>query len=381
MFLAAAPRDPRTARAGPRAERPRSCSLRIELPEAGRNANSTETRSVEIDPESRTRRIGGSERDASRRGGSRNRGRGSMAAGRVGRRMMSDSVILEVASNGVTSRAQNPAVPREPAGSAADALACFAAGAAVVHTHTHEPALPPRQGADLYLAAYRPVLAERPDALLYPTVAPGRTIEERYGHTALLAEARAIRFGVFDTGSVNLGAAAADGWPLAMDFVYTNSPNDIRHMAAVCLAHGLGPSVAVFEPGFLRVVLAAERAGVLPPGTLVKLYFSAGGYLGSGEPIFGAPPIREALEMYLAMLRGSRLPWAVAVIGGSLLASEIAPLAVARGGHLRVGLEDHFTAKSNVDEVRRAAALCAEHGRPLASCAETEQILGIPARA
>ena len=290
-------------------------------------------------------------------------------------------VILEVASNGITTRAQNPAVPREPKEIAEDALACFAAGAAIVHTHTNEPMLPPAEGAALYLEAYRPILAKRPDALLYPTVAPGRTIEERYGHTALLAEAGAIRCGALDTGSVNLGAALPDGWPMPMDYVYTNSPNDIRFMAELCRKHRLGPSVAVFEPGFLRVVLAAEKRGALPAGTLVKLYFSAGGYLGGGEPIFGAPPIREALEMYLAMLAGSKLPWAVAVIGGSLLDSAIARPALERGGHLRVGLEDFFTAKSNVDEVQRARALCQELGRPLATPTEAAALLALPARA
>jgi uncharacterized protein (DUF849 family) len=249
-----------------------------------------------------------------------------------------------------------------------------------VHTHTHEPALPPAEGAALYLEAYRPILAQRPDALLYPTVAPGRTIEERYGHTALLAQAGAIRCGALDTGSVNLGAVLPDGWPIPMDYVYTNSPNDIRFMAEVCRKQRLGPSVAIFEPGFLRVVLGAEKRGALPPGTLVKLYFSAGGYLGGGEPIFGAPPIREALELYLAMLAGSKLPWAVAVIGGSLLDSEIARPALERGGHLRVGLEDFFTAKSNVDEVERARALANELGRPLATCAEAAGILGLPLR-
>jgi uncharacterized protein (DUF849 family) len=292
---------------------------------------------------------------------------------------MSAPVILEVAANGVTTRTQNPAVPREPKEIAEDALACFAAGAAIVHTHTHEPVLPPAEGAALYLEAYRPVLAKRAGALLYPTVAPGRTIEERYGHTALLAEAGAIRCGALDTGSVNLGAAMPDGWPMPMDFVYTNSPNDIRYMANVCRQHALGPSVAVFEPGFLRVVLAAEKRGALPAGTLVKLYFSAGGYLGGGEPVFGAPPIPEALDLYLAMMNGSKLPWAVAVIGGSLLDSDIARLALERGGHLRVGLEDFFTAKSNVDEVQRAKTLCAELGRELATCAEAEKILGLPA--
>jgi uncharacterized protein (DUF849 family) len=293
---------------------------------------------------------------------------------------MTRHVILELAANGVTTRTQNPAVPREPKELAEDALACLAAGAAIVHTHTHEPALPPADAAALYLEAYRPVLAKRPDALLYPTVAPGRSIEERYGHTALLAEAGAIRCGALDTGSVNLGASMPDGWPMPMDYVYTNSPNDIRAMADVCRRHRLGPSVAVFEPGFLRVVLSAEKHGALPPGTLVKLYFSAGGYLAGGEPCFGAPPLREALDLYLAMLKDSRLPWAVAVIGGSLLDSEIVRPALERGGHLRVGLEDFFTAKSNLDEVRRASALCREFGRPLASCAEAASLLGLPSR-
>jgi uncharacterized protein (DUF849 family) len=285
-----------------------------------------------------------------------------------------------VALNGATTKEQNAMVPRAPEEIAADALACLEMGAAVVHTHTDGPALPPREGAELYLAAYRPILAARPDAILYPTVAIGGTIHERYDHTVHLAEAGAIRCGVFDTGSVNLGGSAADGWPVPLDFVYVNSPNDIRYMAEVCRAHRLGPSVAVFEPGFLRVVVSAWRAGVLPPGTLVKLYFSERGYLVGGDSIFGAPPIPEALELYLAMLRGVELPWAVAVIGGSVLDSPIAPLALARGGHLRVGLEDRTDATSNVDEVQRAARLVAAAGRRLATCGEAVDILGLPGR-
>jgi uncharacterized protein (DUF849 family) len=83
----------------------------------------------------------------------------------------------------------------------------------------------------------------------------------------------------------------------------------------------------------------------------------------------------------MAMLRGSGLNWAVAVLGGGIFDTPIAELAVQRGGHLRVGLEDHAGAMSNVDEVRKAKALCEKHGRQLATCAEAEKLLGIPARA
>lgn len=295
---------------------------------------------------------------------------------------MADSgpVILEVALNGVTSRERNPAAPRLPAEVAEDALRALAAGAAIVHTHTHDALRKPAEAAALYLEAYRPILAARSDAILYPTMGVGRTIDERYGHHDLLAEAGAIRAAVVDTGSVNLGEAGADGLPAPIDFVYVNSPADIRHMLETCARLHLGPSVAVFEPGFLRAVLAARRAGRLPAGTLVKLYFCERGYLAGGDPLFGVPAIPEALELYLAMLRGADLPWAVAVIGGSLLDSPLAEAALARGGHLRVGLEDDPDASSNADLVARAAALAARFGRRAATPAEAARILGIAPR-
>ncbi len=291
---------------------------------------------------------------------------------------MSAPVILEVALNGVTKKKQNAAAPETPAEIAADALACFAAGAAIVHTHTTRPSATPEDCAEQYLAAYRLVLAQKPDAILYPTVGFGIAGTARFDYAAHLAKAGAIRCSVLDPGSVNLGASGADGQPQPMDFVYVNSPNDIRHMTEICRKHGLGPSIAIFEPGFLRVILAMQRKGSLPPGALVKLYFAAGGYSSGGEPSFSAPPIREAFEMYLAMLRGSGLAWAVAVLGGPIFETPIAELALKNGGHLRVGLEDFGAAKSNLDEVRRARELCEKHGRKLATCAEAERLLGIP---
>jgi uncharacterized protein (DUF849 family) len=293
---------------------------------------------------------------------------------------MAAPVILEVALNGITTPEQNRAVPRLPAEIAADGLRCLAAGAAIVHTHTHDYMQPAEKAAALYLDAYRPILAERPDAILYPTAGFGPTAEERYRHHELLADAGAIRAGLLDPGSVNLGATGADGLPLPLDVVYVNAPTDIRHQIATCRRLGLGPSIAIFEPGFLRVIVACHRGGTLPPGALVKLYFSERGYFGEGDAMFSPPPILEALDLYLAMLRGIDVPWAVAVLGGSLLDSPIAAAALARGGHLRVGLEDCPAAGSNVAEVERARALAEAHGRRLATPAEAASLLGLPSR-
>lgn len=287
-------------------------------------------------------------------------------------------VVIEAAINGITTPEQNPAVPRLPDELARDALACFEAGASIVHTHTHEPLRPPEEAAALYAEAYTRVLEVRPDAILYPTMGVGDSIQARWNHHLPLAAAGLIRCGALDTGSVNLGASMPDGRPMPIDYVYTNSPLDIRTMMGECERLGLGPSTAIFEPGFLRVVLAAHAKGGLPAGTLVKFYFSASGYLGGGEPIFSAPPIPEALDLYLAMLGDAPLPWAVAVLGGSLLASPIADLALERGGHLRVGLEDFLDGPPNVEQVEAATRLCAKHGRPVASPGEAATLLGLP---
>ena len=84
----------------------------------------------------------------------------------------------------------------------------------------------------------------------------------------------------------------------------------------------------------------------------------------------------------LDLLDGVALPWSVSVWGGDLLATPIARRALERGGHLHVGLEEHFDPArkpTNEELVREAVSLCNEVGRPVASCAEAAQILALPA--
>jgi uncharacterized protein (DUF849 family) len=61
--------------------------------------------------------------------------------------------------------------------------------------------------------------------------------------------------------------------------------------------------------------------------------------------------------------------------------TPIARLALELGGHLHVGLEEHFDPDrkpTNLELVEEAVKLCAEVGRPVATTAQTEQILGLP---
>ena len=290
---------------------------------------------------------------------------------------MPSPVIIEAALNGGTPKRRNPNVPRTPDEVATDALRCLDAGAAIIHNHNDEPVVGGASGfhdPEPYRRAWRPILERRPDVILYPTMASGgphTSFDERYGHIVALAEERLLRVGLVDPGSVNVGPLGPDGLPMPVETPYINSLADARRMFDVCHRHALAPSISIFEPGFLRVVLAYHAAARLPRGSLVKLYFG-----GDGSP-FGLPPTLPSLEAYLAMLEPTGLPWSVAVLGGDVLGSGFARLALQRGGHLRVGLEDYAGDRqpTNLELVEEAVALCAEVGRDVATCTQAWDLL------
>src|SRR5579871_3282570 len=284
-------------------------------------------------------------------------------------------VIIEAAINGATTKERNPNVPVTPEEIAADALACFEAGASVIHNHIDLRDIGIAEAASRYLEAWRVVLAERPDALWYPTVHFGPPMS--YEHLVPLAQSGLLRVGLMDPGSVNLGRAGRDGVPVG-GIVYANSYETIARAFEICRSQRLGPSLAIYEPGFLRTALAYWRAGRLPQGAMVKFYFSTEHGL-TGAP-FGLPPTEKALDAYLELLEGTDLPWAVSVVGGDVVASDIAPVALERGGHLHLGLEFYGGDRTptNVELVTEAVRLCDKAGRAVATPAEAAAILRLP---
>jgi 3-keto-5-aminohexanoate cleavage enzyme len=289
-------------------------------------------------------------------------------------------VIIEAAINGATPKTRNPHVPRSPEEIAADGIICLEAGAAIVHNHNEEPVVGGRSGVhnpEPYAIAWRAILAKRPEALLYPTMASGgphTTIEERYAHLPALCEAGVLRVGLVDPGCVNVGGTDKDGLPQAIDATYINTFADARYMFDTCERLQLGPSISNFEPGFVRVLLRYAKAGRMPKGALVKFYF------GGENANFGLPPTLPALEAYLDMIKDTGLPWSVAVLGGDCVGSGMARLALERGGHVRIGLEDYAGPRTptNRELVEELVKLANAAGRPVADGDQAAAILGLP---
>jgi 3-keto-5-aminohexanoate cleavage enzyme len=253
-----------------------------------------------------------------------------------------------------------------------------ALGAAILHNHNDEPMFTADgvHAVEPYVAAWAPVLQRHPDVLLYPTMAAGARgipVERRWAHVEELAHRRMGGLTLVDPGSVNVGLTSDGTVPdLAAPGPYLNSYADLAHMFARTAALGAAPSISIFEPGFLRTALTWHRAGRVPPGAIVKLYFG-------GELEFGLPPTAAALDAYLEMLEPSGLPWSVAVLGGDVVACGLAERAIRRGGHVRVGLEDWEGPgeASNAELLRAAVALVERLGCTPATGAEARTILGI----
>ena len=287
-------------------------------------------------------------------------------------------MILELAVNGSTPRSRNRHVPRSPAEITEVMLEGVALGAAILHNHNDEPMFTADgvHAVEPYVRAWAPVVERHPDVLLYPTMAAGARgipVERRWAHVEELARRGTGGLTLVDPGSVNVGLTSDGTVPdLAAPGPYLNSYTDLAHMFARTAALGAAPSISIFEPGFLRTALTWHRAGKVPPGAIVKLYFG-------GNLEFGLPPTAAALDAYLELLEPSGLPWSVAVLGGDVVACGLAERAIRRGGHVRVGLEDWEGPgeASNAELLRAAVALVDRLGCTPATGTQARTILGI----
>ena len=291
---------------------------------------------------------------------------------------MDEPLIIEVAINGAVSKQRNPHVPQSTDEVVASIEACLAAGATVVHAHAGDPVVGKgkRHASEPYAAAFGAVLERHPDALLYPTLpggGPHTDIAQRYAHIAELAAAGMLRMTPIDPGTMNYGRLEPDGTPPAHDTLYQNSFADVAWVFEYCNQHQLGCTMSIFEPGFLQLVLAHASTGTLPRGSIVKFEFSKG-----ARP-FGLPPTALSLDAYVAMLKGTDIPWMVNLRDGDISAG-FAALAIERGGHVRVGIEDYGGPRQPRNEalVAEIAAQAGKLGRRIATPTEAAALMRLP---
>lgn len=285
---------------------------------------------------------------------------------------MPSATFVEVAVNGPWGRNRQPRIPVRAGEIVEAALACVGEGASVVHFHAYDESTG-RQRDDYEI--YAPIIERirsRADVVCYGTLPFAGSVDaaqpmsagERYAAVDRLVQAGLLEWSVVDPGSTNLALYAdiAAGRP---GFVYANPESHIRHGLALAQRRGITPSYAIYEPGFLRLGAALHRA---TPGAPVPIYR----FMFSQDIAFGFPPTAWALDAYLRLLAIEHpgAPWMVAGLGVEL--GELIDVAVERGGHVRVGLEDapFGCAFDNPTLVRQARQRIEDAGGRLGSTAE-----------
>ena len=285
------------------------------------------------------------------------------------------TVWLEAALNGPWTRARQPRIPVTVDEIISDGIACAQAGAAIVHLHAYDEATGKQKDDWQIYARIIEGIRARCDAIVYPTIPIAgsgfagelTSAQDRYAHLAELAKRGLVEWAVVDPGSVNLATfdGVANGEP---GFVYQNPGEHVIEGLRVCARYSVRPSYAIYEPGFTRLGAAFVKAMPRVPMPVYRFMFS-------DQFAFGYPPVPNYLDAHLSLLEevAPGAPWMVAGLGVDI--RSLIPHAVARGGHVRVGLEDCLLGQetSNLKLVEEAVRLIKAAGGKLAASKDVRE--------
>ena len=268
-----------------------------------------------------------------------------------------DPLIITVAPVGAEVMPdQTPHLPVTPEELGAVAERCEAAGAAMIHVHCRNDDGTNTHDVERFHAAYAAIRAHSDLIVQFSTGgAIGMTPRERAAPLSLRPEMATLT-----CGTVNFG-----------DDVFENSFPIMRGILAEMHRLGVRPELEIFDLGHLSNARRLAREGVLTLPQHVDF-------------VLGVPGALDASAEYLvdcvrALPAGCT--WSVAGVGRMQL--PLAAIAIAMGGHVRVGLEDNIYYTKGVlarnDElVARVVRVAKELGRPVASPAQARTALGLP---
>ncbi len=268
-----------------------------------------------------------------------------------------EPLIVTVAAVGAElDRVHTPHLPLTPEELGETAALCEAAGASMIHVHCRTDDGTNTSEPTRFAAALRAIRARSGLIVQFTTGgAIGMTATERAAPLAVRPEMATLT-----CGTVNFG-----------DDIFENSFPIMRAILAEMTRYDVRPELEIFDAGHLSNVrrLAAEGALALPQ---------------HADFVLGVPGGLDATVrnlVYLVDALPAACTWSVAGIGRAQLA--LGTVAIAMGGHVRVGLEDNIYYERgrlarNDELVARMARIAAELGRPVATPEEARRILGLP---
>lgn len=269
----------------------------------------------------------------------------------------------------IPTKAMTPHVPVTPAEVIEEAGRALERGVSIVHLHARDRNGIPTYQARIYETMILGIRDQHPDAVVCVSCS-GRNFPEFERRSEVLELTGAARP---DLASLTL---------TSLDFptgTSQNAPDMVAALAEKMVSRGIKPELECFDFGMINAanMLIGKRLLGSPP-----YYFNL--LLGSR---YSVPATARHLSNMVEDLPEQSL-WSAAGIGFFQLPMNT--LAIAMGGHCRVGLEDNIyhgfdrsELATNLGLVERVAQLSETFGRPLASSVRARTLLGLgesPAR-
>ena len=269
-------------------------------------------------------------------------------------------VIITVAITGSVPRKKDtPAIPVEPDEQIESTHQAFEAGASIAHIHVRDEHENPSSDPGRFAQVQDGIRRHCPGMIVqFSTGGRGRRHEERGAPLAHRPDMASLT-----PGSTNFAT-----------MVYENSWEVVDGLARQMLTFGIKPEIEVFDLAMIYNTVDLLERGLLTGPVHVQFVLGNRGALPASEPV---------LDLLVAELRRV-LPdatWGALGIGRHQL--PVNRWALARGGHVRTGLEDNIyssykvLAKSNAELVGLCVDLCPEYDRRPATPAEAASILGL----
>ncbi len=268
--------------------------------------------------------------------------------------------LITVAPTGAeTAKADCPQLPTTLDELVAEAKACEAAGASLVHVHVrdgeHQPTLDPVRLRDTVQA-----LREQTDLVVQ--LSTGGSVHDPLEARLRVLDAEPDSCSL-TCGTTNFG-----------DDVFLNPYPFMGRLYQQAQEREVVPEFELFDLGHVHALRRLIDTYGLPYGGTVHVDFV------TGVP-GGMPGTVAALVAGVQMLPAEVTSWSATGIGRAHL--PIAAAALAMGGHLRVGMEDNLVfakgrpVRDNAELVSRAAELAVTMQRPPLSAAEARSLLAV----
>jgi len=300
--------------------------------------------------------------------------------------MARDKVIITCAVTGaIHTPSMSPYLPVTPEQIADAAVGAAEAGAAIVHLHARDPVTgAPDQSPEAF-AKFLPAIKQRTNCVINLTTggAPTMTIEERVRPAATFRpEVASLNLGSMNFGLFGMLDRFKDlryEWERTYlgnkDIIFRNTFGQIETILTTCAGNDTRFEFECYDTAHLYNLKYFFDRGMVKAPLFIQTVFGLQGGIGNH------PDDVMHMKRTADRLFGDQYRWSV--LGAGRNQFNIAAMAAAMGGNVRVGLEDSLwsgpgrLAKSNAEQVARARQIIEGLGLAIATPDDAREILSL----